>query len=506
MKRRLYVILLSIILAAGVRLYAQSGTGGTTNVTVPEKVKSHTFTTATSDNSINLIQAGIYEHRLVWTGSGTRTTCTIKLEQSIDNVAWTDLIAGQNCTANGSASASSYVNYVRITVTAITGASNTVYATYRGIPYGAPLGSVTGTVGIDQVTANANEVVVKAGSSIIGNVRIDQTTPGTTNGIVVNSASTDTILAGGLPAALAADGGLKVSSATAGAEHGVARTGPPVPIAGDEYDGTHKVEVPKVDANGNLYILPGTGGFTIGLPALAATSTLQTSSEAILTTIDADTGNMATSLGNLDNSVSGNYLAVKLSDSAGTGITSTTNWLDVNIKGGVTGDVAEGVAATQNPALIGLRAMTAEPTAVDTGDAIAARATLIGAPLNWGPALPGDTWQESVEVTGTAWTSLKALDANYYQCVTAIYVQNSDATVSTKFNVYDDDDGDIGGAVALWSGYAAALGGGGRMGDGNAPVFCTETVSQAIYFVAATDSSECQVTVRGFRTKLAQKF
>ncbi len=43
-----------------------------------------------------------------------------------------------------------------------------------------------GKVGIDQVSANANEVVVKsitAGSNIIGKVSIDQTTPGTTNAV-----------------------------------------------------------------------------------------------------------------------------------------------------------------------------------------------------------------------------------------------------------------------------------------------------------------------------------
>ena len=49
-----------------------------------------------------------------------------------------------------------------------------------------PSTSLIGKVGIDQATANANEVVVKsitAGANIIGQVGIDQTTDGTTNKI-----------------------------------------------------------------------------------------------------------------------------------------------------------------------------------------------------------------------------------------------------------------------------------------------------------------------------------
>jgi len=58
--------------------------------------------------------------------------------------------------------------------------------------------ALIGKVGIDQATANANQVVTKtgsvtaatlqAGSAIVGKVGIDQTTPGTTNGVQVNAA------------------------------------------------------------------------------------------------------------------------------------------------------------------------------------------------------------------------------------------------------------------------------------------------------------------------------
>lgn len=69
-------------------------------------------------------------------------------------------------------------------------ASDITDATYIGdIKFGEELPAGTqllGKVGIDQATANANEVVVKsitAGSNIIGKVSIDQTTPGTTNAV-----------------------------------------------------------------------------------------------------------------------------------------------------------------------------------------------------------------------------------------------------------------------------------------------------------------------------------
>ena len=61
--------------------------------------------------------------------------------------------------------------------------------------------NLIGKVGIDQVTANANEVVLKAGAAIAGKVGIDQTTPGTTNGVVEASAAT--ILAKFVPLAKA---------------------------------------------------------------------------------------------------------------------------------------------------------------------------------------------------------------------------------------------------------------------------------------------------------------
>lgn len=50
-----------------------------------------------------------------------------------------------------------------------------------------------GKVGIDQATANANEVVLKASTAIVGKVGIDQTTPETTNRVVTHKRQTPTL-------------------------------------------------------------------------------------------------------------------------------------------------------------------------------------------------------------------------------------------------------------------------------------------------------------------------
>ena len=73
-----------------------------------------------------------------------------------------------------------------------------------------------------------------------GTVDIDQTVPGTTNGVVVNAsalptgASTSALQGGGLPLALAAGGGLKVE----GVAGGVA-----MPVSGTFYPGTQPVSI-----------------------------------------------------------------------------------------------------------------------------------------------------------------------------------------------------------------------------------------------------------------------
>lgn len=76
-----------------------------------------------------------------------------------------------------------------------TGAAVPASATYIGINNGGNLvapvaghGTAAGAMRVELPTDGTGVVGIAAGSAIIGNVRIDQTTPGTTNGVQVNAA------------------------------------------------------------------------------------------------------------------------------------------------------------------------------------------------------------------------------------------------------------------------------------------------------------------------------
>ncbi len=98
---------------------------------------------AGSSAGVLLTGSSIGYHQLSWTKTGTVSTCQVKLEQSVDNAAWTDLIANQTCTTNGnSALTTGTVNYVRITVGTLTG-GGTISVTWTGydtLPAGALIG------------------------------------------------------------------------------------------------------------------------------------------------------------------------------------------------------------------------------------------------------------------------------------------------------------------------------------------------------------------------------
>jgi hypothetical protein len=78
---------------------------------------------------------GVTVHKLSWSAvSGTNTTCTVALDSSKDGVTYTagNAIAAQDCTVDGFAIVYGTFNYVRVNVTAITGAGNTVAFRYEG--------------------------------------------------------------------------------------------------------------------------------------------------------------------------------------------------------------------------------------------------------------------------------------------------------------------------------------------------------------------------------------
>ena len=69
-------------------------------------VRTQNFTSAGGGNTTNLIGTGYSNFTLSWTGGGTRTTCSIKLQDSADNSTWTDTTPVKDCTTNNVITAS----------------------------------------------------------------------------------------------------------------------------------------------------------------------------------------------------------------------------------------------------------------------------------------------------------------------------------------------------------------------------------------------------------------
>jgi hypothetical protein len=113
--------------------------------------RSAVFSSASADGAIQIQSAGVVANRLIWTTTGTVSSCTVKLQKSADGVTWSDLIANQTCTAAGySAITTGTANYVRINVTALAGGGQVgvVYNAWRWNPeagFSFPLLAADGT-------------------------------------------------------------------------------------------------------------------------------------------------------------------------------------------------------------------------------------------------------------------------------------------------------------------------------------------------------------------------
>lgn len=120
------------------------------------------------------------------------------------------------------------------------------------------------------------------------------------------------------------------------------------------------------------------------------------------------------------------------------------------------GATASGVALTDPPLAMGLRASTTNPTAVADGQAVLARGTKDGRVINV-PNAPREL-KDSGQVTLTATTTptdvLTAAGANVFGDLLSITLANSSAT-GTLVEVADEDGN------AKWTGYAPPNGQGG---------------------------------------------
>jgi hypothetical protein len=92
-------------------------------------------TSLTGTKSGNISSTGAAFHQLTWTGLGTISGCSVKVDSSADGVTWNngDIIAAQTCTSNGQTiSISHVVNFIRINVTTLTGTAETLNAILTG--------------------------------------------------------------------------------------------------------------------------------------------------------------------------------------------------------------------------------------------------------------------------------------------------------------------------------------------------------------------------------------
>lgn len=150
--QRLGLFLLFVATAIG--LHAQAP------ATAQRLFTGQTGTAPGSDVGIRLIGSGVAHHILTWNVSGTVAACTVKVEQSADNAAWSDLITSQSCTTNGQTPVTHLVvNFIRITYITFTG-TGSVAARYDGYvtdPNGSG-GTVTSISGTGPITTTPNPI------------------------------------------------------------------------------------------------------------------------------------------------------------------------------------------------------------------------------------------------------------------------------------------------------------------------------------------------------------
>ncbi len=132
---------------------------------------------------------GIKSHTIVWTTSGTVSTCSVKVEKSADGVSWSDMISGATCTSPAATGTitTDIANYVRVNATTLTG-SGTLIVTYSGFTPGLP-SSATISGDVTSATGTNFHVVVDSGGGG-GSTAQGATTSGVTGGLQLACVTT----------------------------------------------------------------------------------------------------------------------------------------------------------------------------------------------------------------------------------------------------------------------------------------------------------------------------
>ena len=141
---------------------------------------------------------------------------------------------------------------------------------------------------------------------------------------------------------------------------------------------------------------------------------------------------------------------------------------------------------------IGLDARSAAPTAVATGDATRALATLLGKQVVYPYAIPAETWQYAGPTGGITDTADDAIQAaggaGVRHYLTSLTVVNSHATVGTEVVIKD-------GSTVIHRGYAAAAGGGYAL---TFPTPLRGTAATALNVACITTGSATVISASGF--------
>lgn len=190
-------------------------------------------------------------------------------------------------------------------------------------------------------------------------------------------------------------------------------------------------------ANIGTSVTPGTGATHLGKAEDAAHASGDTGVMALAVRRDANTALV---------SEDGDYspLQVNATGSLKTAITD----------GGIPGATQDSAVSSEGVQVM-LDARSADPTAVGTGDAVRALATLTGKQVTVPYAIPASTWAYAspAAVTDTADDVAKANASGLRNYITGIQVFNSHDTQGTAVVIKD-------GSTVIWQGWAEQAGGG----------------------------------------------
>lgn len=231
-------------------------------------------------------------------------------------------------------------------------------------------------------------------------------------------------------------------------------------------------------------LLTGIGGSTEPLAGL-------------LSSIDADTGVMATALALLDNAIAGSEMQVDVVGAlpAGTNAigklaaNSGVDIGDVDVTSLTGGTVAHDAVDSGNPIKVGARACTELLSPVTQNDRADLMTDKHGRLLT--TVIPhNQRVSETLNRTNTEAGQLLVNATNMAYVVTAITVVNAHATVGTKVEI-------LNGASVKWKGYAGALGGGFAIADPNG--LFVGTANTKLEGKCVTTGADVDITVSGYK-------